>query len=132
MATSTRKTRARGAGVGRAAASGAPCRGGFNRSRAVSAPGIAVVRTNADVGSESEVELVASPPGLLDVSKSRTLEETAEEVREWIEDQRYPVILEWTTENKPFIFTRRPGFETHVLLFLPPVGWDEISEFQLT
>uniref|UniRef100_A0A7S2B2F2 protein disulfide-isomerase n=2 Tax=Florenciella parvula TaxID=236787 RepID=A0A7S2B2F2_9STRA len=86
----------------------------------VTAPGIAVVRTNADVANDSEVELVASPPGLLEVSKTRTIEEVAEEVRGWIDDQRYPVILEWTTENKPFIFTRRPGFETHVLLFIPP------------
>ena len=34
----------------------------------VTAPGIAVVRTNADVGNDSEFELVASPPGLLEVS----------------------------------------------------------------
>ena len=29
----------------------------------------------------------------------RTVEEVAEEVRGWIDDQRYPVVLEWTAEN---------------------------------
>jgi len=41
-------------------------------------------------------------------------------LRAWTDQHRYPAVLEWLPPHMPFIFTRRPGFETHVLLFLPP------------
>jgi hypothetical protein len=37
----------------------------------------------------------------------------------WVEAHRWPSVLRWASSTKPFIFTRRPGFETHVLLLLP-------------
>lgn len=39
--------------------------------------------------------------------------------REWLEVHRYPPVMQWVAATKPHIFTRRPGFETHVILILP-------------
>jgi hypothetical protein len=40
-------------------------------------------------------------------------------VKKWSDNNRWPKTMQWSKFNQPFIFTRRPGFETHILLLLP-------------